>query len=231
MLVVAGVVGATAATSAAMPRLPDRGVAGADREGRPRARCKLTVYATGELRAGRTMTLVAPPAGGMLRIVKMVPTGTPVKEGDVVIEFDPADQQFTLEQAKSELAEAEQEIVKMKADAAVQAAQDEVALLTARYDVRRAELDAAANELIGAIEAQKNVLTLEEARRARWSSWSRTSSRARRRPAGVARGRAREAQQGEARDAARAVDHRQPRGQGAASTAWSRSRKTATRAG
>ena len=58
----------------------------------------------------------------MLRIVKLVPTGTAVKAGDVVIEFDPADQQFALEQAKSELAEAEQQIVKMKADTAVQAA-------------------------------------------------------------------------------------------------------------
>ena len=53
----------------------------------------------------------------------------------------------------------------MKADAAVQGAQDEVALLTARFDVRRAELDASGNEFIGAIDAQKNVLSLEEAQR------------------------------------------------------------------
>jgi hypothetical protein len=81
-----------------------------------------------------------------------------------VFEIDPADQQFALEQAQSELAEAEQQIVKMKADSAVQAAEDQVALLTARYDVRRGELDTAANDLIGAIDAKKNVLTLEEAR-------------------------------------------------------------------
>jgi hypothetical protein len=42
-------------------------------------------------------------------------------------------------------------------------AQDEVALLTARFDVRRAELAAANNELLPAIEAQKNRLSLEEA--------------------------------------------------------------------
>ncbi len=126
---------------------------------------KLTVYATGELRAGRTVTLVAPPAGGMLRIVKLVATGIPVKAGEPVVEFDPADQQYALEQARSELDEAEQQIVKTKADAAVQRAQDEVALLTARFDVRRAELDALGNEFIGTIEARKNVLSLEEARR------------------------------------------------------------------
>jgi HlyD family secretion protein len=129
-----------------------------------RAPLKLTVYATGEIRAGRTATLVAPPAGGTLRLVTLRPTGTNVKAGDIVFEIDPADQEFALAQAKSEMAEAEQQIVKTRADSAVQAAEDAVALLTAAYDVRRGELDTAANDLIGAIEAQKNVLTLREAR-------------------------------------------------------------------
>jgi len=126
---------------------------------------KLTVFATGELRAGRTMSLMAPPAGGSLRIVKLLQTGAPARKDDVVIEFDPADQQFALEQAKTDLAEAEQQIVKMKADNAVQASQDMLDILSARYNVRRGELDAAGNEFIGAIEAQKNTLTLEENRR------------------------------------------------------------------
>ena len=126
---------------------------------------KLTVYATGDLRAGRSATLVSPPAGGMLRIVTLLTTGTPVKKDQIVVEFDPADQEFVLEQAKSDLAEAEQQIVKAKSDSAVQAAQDQVDLLTARYDVRRAELDIAANEFVGEIDAQKNVLSLEEAKR------------------------------------------------------------------
>ncbi|HEX6973829.1 MAG TPA: HlyD family efflux transporter periplasmic adaptor subunit [Vicinamibacterales bacterium] len=162
-LIVALLAAATA-IAVAVPRLPER------HSDVPTARVtkgplKLTVHATGELRAGRTMTMVTPPVGGMLRIVRMVPTGVAVKAGDVVMEFDPADQQYQLEQAKSELAEAEQNIVKMKADGAVQTAQDAVALLTARFDVRRAELDASGNEFIGAIQAQKNVLSLEEARR------------------------------------------------------------------
>lgn len=163
-LVVVGIVAAVAAAAVAVPGLPAR------RDPVPTARVikgplKLTVHSTGELRAGRTVTMVTPPVGGMLRIVTLVQTGMPVKAGDVVVEFDPADQQYALEQAKSELDEAEQTIVKMRADAAVQASQDEVALLTARFDVRRGELDTAANEFIGALEAQKNMLSLEEARR------------------------------------------------------------------
>jgi hypothetical protein len=39
-----------------------------------------------------------------------------------------------------------------------------VALLEARFAVRRAELDASANELVGAIEAKTNLLLLDEAR-------------------------------------------------------------------
>lgn len=126
---------------------------------------KLTVFAIGELRAGRTVSLMAPPAGGSLRIVKLIQTGASVKKDDVVLEFDAADQEYQLEQAKSDLAEAEQQIVKMRADQAVQASQEKLDVLTARYNVRRGELDAAGNEFIGTIEAQKNQLTLEESRR------------------------------------------------------------------
>ena len=164
-VLILGAIALGAGLLAAVPRLPDRG------SSVPTAKLmkgplQLTVHAIGELRAGRTMTLVAPAVGGMLRLVKLVQTGMPVKSGDVVAEFDPADQQFALEQAKSELAEAVQEIAKMKADASAQSAQDQVGLLTARFAVRRAELDASANELIAAIEAQKNLLTLDEAKRA-----------------------------------------------------------------
>jgi multidrug efflux pump subunit AcrA (membrane-fusion protein) len=126
---------------------------------------KLTVYANGELRAGQTMTLSAPRAGGQLRIVKLLPTGTRVQKGDVVLEFDPADQQYQLEQEQSDYAAAQQEIVKLKADTAVQNAQDQVDLLTAQYDVRRGELNVLGNEFVGAIDAKKNELSLEEARR------------------------------------------------------------------
>ena len=158
---VLAVAGVGAAIAFAMPKLPDRGNVV------PTARVtkgalNLTVHATGDLRAGRTTTLLAPAVGGMLRAVQMLTTGTPVKKDEVVVEFDPADQQFAINQARTEVEEATQEIVKMKADAAAQAAQDQVSLLTARFDVRRAELDVSGNEFIGAIDAQKNQLSLEE---------------------------------------------------------------------
>jgi HlyD family secretion protein len=126
----------------------------------------MRVYVTGELRASQSQMLTAPPiGGGALQITHLLHTGTAVKKGDLVIEFDPAEQRYNLEQQRSELMQAEQEITKAKADAAVVAAQDKVALLKARFDVRRAELDVQKNELVSPIDAQKNNLALEGAKR------------------------------------------------------------------
>lgn len=132
-----------------------------------RGELDLKVYATGELKANHSMTLTAPPiGGGSLKITQLLHTGTAVKKGDLVIEFDPSEQGYKVEQSHSELLQAEQDMIKAKADAAVQAAQDKVALLKARFDVRSAELDVQKDELASAIDAKKNQLALEQANRA-----------------------------------------------------------------
>ncbi len=123
------------------------------------------VYTTGELRSVRSAMLVAPSVGSSLRIVHLAETGARVKKGDAVVEFDPSDQEHNLEQARYDLRQAQQSIAKAQADAAVQSAQDEVDLLKANFDVRRAELEVSRNELVSVIDAQKNLLTLEEAKR------------------------------------------------------------------
>lgn len=131
-----------------------------------RGNMELKVVATGELRANHSITLTAPPVGGgALQITRLSHTGVPVKKGDIVVEFDPSEQRYKLDQNRSELQQAEQEITKAKADAAVLAAQDKVALLKARFDVRRAELDVQKNELVSAIDGKKNQLALEQAQR------------------------------------------------------------------
>lgn len=126
----------------------------------------MKVYATGELRASHSEMLTAPPiGGGALQLTHLLHTGTAVKKGDLVMEFDPSEQHYKVEQNRSELMQAEQEITKARADAAVVAAQDKVALLKARFDVRRAELDVQKNELVSTIDAKKNELALDQAKR------------------------------------------------------------------
>lgn len=126
---------------------------------------QIDVFTSGELRAPHSISLIAPAVNGTLQIVSMASTGAAVKPGDVVIQFDPGEQEYNFEQAESQLRQAEQDITKAKADAAVQAAQDQTDLLKARFDVRRAELEVGRNELVSSIDAEKNNLALEEAKR------------------------------------------------------------------
>jgi len=131
-----------------------------------RGEIDLEVHSTAELRANRAIMLPAPAVGGdALQIVRLVRTGELVKKGDVIVEFDPSEQQYKLEQSRSELLQAEQEITKAKADALVLTAEDKVTLLKARHNVRRAELDVKKEELVSKIDAQKNTLALEQTQR------------------------------------------------------------------
>jgi len=126
----------------------------------------LSVHMYGDVRAVRQQAITAPSVGGSLRILSLVEPGTMVHQGDVILEFDPADQLYDLQQAESQVLEAEQEIIKRRADNAAQMAADRVTLLTAQFDVRRAELDAALDaDLIPANEYQIRQVTLAEARR------------------------------------------------------------------
>jgi HlyD family secretion protein len=128
---------------------------------------QLKVTTRGLLYATHTLPLTAPPvAGAMLQIVHVARTGTVVRKGDPALEFDPSQQQYNLAQSRNDLAQADEEIVKAKADAEVQVAEDKTALLKAKYAVRRAELDVSKNEIVSEIDAKKNLLVLNEARRA-----------------------------------------------------------------
>jgi multidrug efflux pump subunit AcrA (membrane-fusion protein) len=126
----------------------------------------IQVHASAELRASHSILLTAPAVGGdALQLTHLVHNGQAVKMGDVAFEFDPSEQHYKLDQNRSELLQAEQEIVKAKADAAVLAAEDAVTLLKNRYSVRRAELDVQKNELLSKIDADKNDLALGQAKR------------------------------------------------------------------
>jgi multidrug efflux pump subunit AcrA (membrane-fusion protein) len=128
---------------------------------------QLKVSTTGYLRTEQSRVISSPPiAGGTLQIIKLARYGAQVHAGEVVLEFDPSQQEYNREQNQSDLEQAEQEIVKAQADAAVQTAEDRTALLKAKYAVRRAELEVSKNELVSKIDGQKNLLALEEAKRA-----------------------------------------------------------------
>ena len=138
----------------------------------------LDIHMMGELKPAKSVTLTGPPVGGTLQIVSIKASGTRVAAKEVIVEFDPSEQEFNLEQAASEVEEVEQLIAKERADTVAQGATEQVNLTQARFELRRAELEAGKNELLAAIDARRNVLAVEEARRRFEQLDSDTRSRA-----------------------------------------------------
>lgn len=122
-------------------------------------------FSRGELRAVRSVTLIAPNLFGTVQVTRLAPLGAFAREGDLVVEFDDAEVRSRLEEKQLELEQIAERIKKSEADLAIRKNQDEVELLRARYAVRRAELEVKRNELLSAIDAKKNILNLEEAKR------------------------------------------------------------------
>lgn len=125
----------------------------------------VTVTARGELLGGNSEMLAAPMTGGNdMAITFLRSPGELVKQGDVVVQFDPTEQSFVLKEAESDLAEAEQHVIQARAES--QAKEEETAyqLAQAKADVRLAELEVRRNPLVAAIVARQNNLALEAAR-------------------------------------------------------------------
>lgn len=122
-------------------------------------------YSRGELRATRSYMLTAPNLFGTVQVTKLAPLGSFAHEKDLLVEFDDSEVNSRLEEKQLELDQIDEQIKKSEADLAVRNNQNEVDLLTARFAVRRAELEVKRNELLSAIDAKKNVLSLEEAKK------------------------------------------------------------------
>jgi HlyD family secretion protein len=125
----------------------------------------LAVTAQGEIRGGDPDVMTAPQTGGgEMHITLLADSGQPVKDGDVVVQFDTTEQDYKLREAEADLAEAEQHIVQASAQQSADEEEDRYALLKARADVQLAELESRKNPLLPALTARQNDLALENAR-------------------------------------------------------------------
>jgi multidrug resistance efflux pump len=126
----------------------------------------IRAYSRGELKPARVQTLIAPNLFGTVQVTDLAPMGSLAKEKDLIIEFDDSERQSALEEARLSVQSVDESIKKAKADLAIQQSQDQVTLLKTRYDVRRAELEVKRNPIIAEIDGKKNLLTLEQQKRA-----------------------------------------------------------------
>jgi RND family efflux transporter MFP subunit len=104
-----------------------------------------SVQFRGEVKAMKSATISAPAEAGDLQIVKIVADGTPVKQGDVVVEFD----KTKIDQAQAQARLTEEE--------------DLTAVMKARFDVETAKLDASKQEIVSKIEGAEANLKVADA--------------------------------------------------------------------
>jgi hypothetical protein len=126
----------------------------------------IRAFSRGELHAVRSATLLAPNLFGTVQITQLAPMGSLAKEKDLVIEYDDSERQAALEEARLGVQQVDEQIKQVKATQDIQASQDALALLGARYDVRRAELNVQENPILDAIDAKKNILSLDQSKQA-----------------------------------------------------------------
>jgi HlyD family secretion protein len=116
----------------------------------------------GELKAQQSIWITAPAGAGDLQILKLVKTGTTVKKGEVVVQFDTTTLQRTLQQQQTAVRSADAQIEQGKARSKLDREQKETDVLGAKYSVERAKLDVTKQEILSEIEAKKTTIALAD---------------------------------------------------------------------
>lgn len=122
---------------------------------------------SGTVEAVRASTVIVPRLAGQttptLVITGLIPAGTPVKPGDVLVEFDPQDQLRNAFDRRAEVVDLDGQIQKKRAEQSIARMADETAVKEAANNVDRTRLDLAKNEFVAAVEGEKNKLAFEQA--------------------------------------------------------------------
>ena len=122
---------------------------------------------SGTVEAVESTTVSTPRLRGQgndsLIIMRLVPSGTTVKPGDLLVEFDRQDQIRNALDREADLNDLEQQIRKSQAEEASAKATDDSTLKQAESARGRARLELVKNDMLPKIEAEKNTLALEEA--------------------------------------------------------------------
>ncbi len=120
----------------------------------------------GELKAMKSVTIVAPANAGDLQILKIAADGSTVNKGEVVVEFDASKTQQTLAENQSVLKSAQKEIDQAIAQNRLTEEADTTAVMKARYDLEVARLDASKGEIVSQIEGEEAKLKVGDAEQA-----------------------------------------------------------------
>jgi RND family efflux transporter MFP subunit len=117
----------------------------------------------GEIRPVRSVVLASPMQAGELQIIKLAKSGTMVKPGDVVVQFDGSTLLRTVQEKQSELRQADAEIEQQRAQSRITDEQNETSLMRAQYDLQRAKLEVLKGDTIPRIQLEQAKLAVADA--------------------------------------------------------------------
>ncbi len=115
----------------------------------------ISVKTRGEVRSVNSIILSAPQVPDP-RIVKIAESGKFIRKGEVVVEFDAAQQEQQLLERNTSVRTVNSEIVQTKASHRIVDEQDGMNLMTSQFNLERAKLDASKAEVVSQIEGAKS---------------------------------------------------------------------------
>jgi multidrug efflux pump subunit AcrA (membrane-fusion protein) len=120
-----------------------------------RADFVISVRTRGGIKSARSTVLKAPQVPG-LRIVHLATNGRPVKKGEVVVEFDPVQQEQNVIMRTTAVRSANGDLEQLKATQVMNDEADAMDNATAQFNVEEAKLDASKAAVLSFVEGAKN---------------------------------------------------------------------------
>src|SRR5947199_464469 len=126
-----------------------------------------TLRLNGTTMAAHSFAVLAPRLEGAqvgsMVITKLAPAGSPVKNGDVLVEFDPQAEMKDYLDKKATYDSLVGQVSQKQADEDIARAKDDTALQQAEDDLKHAQLELQKNEIVSRIDAEKNQEAADEA--------------------------------------------------------------------
>jgi HlyD family secretion protein len=122
-----------------------------------------TLEIRGEIRPLKSIVLSSPMQSGELQILKLAKSGTMVKPGDLLVQFDPSTLERTIQEKQSELKQADAEIEQTAAQSRLAREQNATAVMKAGYDIERAKLDASKGDTVSRLDIEQAKLAVVDA--------------------------------------------------------------------
>jgi RND family efflux transporter MFP subunit len=115
----------------------------------------ISVRTRGEIKSTRSIILTAPQVPSP-RIVKLSESGRPVHKGEVVVEFDPVQQEQNYIEKDTSVRTAASQIEDTKAAQKIDREADAMNQMSSEYNVERSKLEASKAEILSEIDGAKN---------------------------------------------------------------------------